>query len=127
MILFDYCGTILYFSVEERDQCVTKRDNLEQKLKSGERSMGKLHVNLTEAKESVAFCKTELDSLKKVDVTKTASLDALRLEKEELNAQLERAKDKEQKLEEQVHSVNLYLSIFSDIAVVYISLPFIMF
>lgn len=104
------------FSAEERDQCVTLRGNLEQRYKHVEDELASLHVRLEqqidfkkkneELEDSVTICKSELDSLNKLDATKTATLETLRLEKDTINAQLDVKRDENKKLQEEVEKVN---------------------
>lgn len=108
---------ILFFSVEERDQCVTVKSTLEGKYKISEDEVASLHVRLEqinnlkkrgeELTDSLTMCKSELDSLNKLDATKTATLETLRLEKETINAQLDTKKEENQNLREEVDRVIL--------------------
>ncbi|XP_054000442.1 Golgi membrane protein 1-like [Hylaeus anthracinus] len=102
----------LKISAEERDQCVTLRGNLEQRYKHAEEEIASLHVRLEqqadlkkkneELEDSVSICKSELDSLNKLDATKTATLETLRLEKNTLNTQIDVKQDENKKLQEEV-------------------------
>ncbi|TGZ51084.1 uncharacterized protein [Temnothorax longispinosus] len=102
----------LKISAEERDQCVTLRGNLEQRFKHTEDELASLHVRLEqqmdfkkrneELEDSVTMCKSELDSLNKLDATKTATLETLRLEKATINTQLDAKRDENKKLQEEV-------------------------
>lgn len=102
----------LKISAEERDQCVTLRGNLEQRFKHTEDELASLHVRLEqqmdfkkkneELEDSVTMCKSELDSLNKLDATKTATLETLRLEKRTINTQLDVKRDENKKLQEEV-------------------------
>ncbi|XP_011863756.1 PREDICTED: uncharacterized protein LOC105559786 isoform X1 [Vollenhovia emeryi] len=102
----------LKISAEERDQCVTLRGNLEQRFKRTEDELASLHVRLEqqmdfkkrneELEDSVTVCKSELDSLNKLDATKTATLETLRLEKDTINNQLDRKRDENKKLQEEI-------------------------
>lgn len=51
------------------------------------------------------MCKSELDSLKKLDATKTATLETLRLEKDTFNTQLYLKLDENKKLQEEIDQV----------------------
>ncbi|XP_012256129.2 tax1-binding protein 1 homolog B-like isoform X3 [Athalia rosae] len=102
----------LKISAEERDQCVTLRSKLEQRYKKTEDDVARLHVQLEEEKESqktkeeaVTMCRSELDSLNKLDVTRTATLDTLRLEKETINGQLEEKKEENKRLQRELEKV----------------------
>ncbi|XP_018312014.1 uncharacterized protein [Mycetomoellerius zeteki] len=102
----------LKISAEERDQCVTLRGNLEQRFKHTEDELASLHVRLEqqmdfkkkneELEDSVTMCRSELDSLNKLDATKTATLETLRLEKDTINTQLDVKRDENKKLQEEV-------------------------
>ncbi|XP_018057636.1 PREDICTED: uncharacterized protein LOC108693272 isoform X1 [Atta colombica] len=102
----------LKISAEERDQCVTLRGNLEQRFKHTEDELASLHVRLEqqmdfkkkneELEDSVTMCKSELDSLNKLDATKTATLETLRLEKDTINTQLDVKRDENKKLQEEI-------------------------
>lgn len=102
----------LKISAEERDQCVTLHGNLEQRYKHSEDKLATLHVRLEqqidlkkkndELEDSVTICKSELDSLNKLDATKTATLETLRLEKDTINTQLDVKRDENKKLQEEV-------------------------
>ncbi|XP_072748972.1 uncharacterized protein [Anoplolepis gracilipes] len=102
----------LKISAEERDQCVTLRGNLEQRYKHTEDELATLRVRLEqqidlkkkndELEDSVTVCKSELDSLNKLDATKTATLETLRLEKDTINSQLDVKRDENKKLQEEV-------------------------
>ena len=58
-----------------------------------------------ELEDSVTVCKSELDSLNKLDATKTATLETLRLEKYTINTQLDAKRDENKKLQEDVDRV----------------------
>ncbi|XP_046142775.1 Golgi membrane protein 1-like isoform X2 [Osmia bicornis bicornis] len=102
----------LKISAEERDQCVTLRGNLEQRFKHAEGEVASLHVRLEqqaylkkkndELEYSNNICKGELDSLNKLDATKTATLETLRLEKDTFNTKLDAKKEENKKLQEEV-------------------------
>lgn len=102
-------------SAEERDQCVTLRGNLQQRYKHAEDEVASLHVRLEqqadlkkkneELEDSVNICKSELDSLNKLDATKTATLETLRLEKVTFNTQLDVKQDENKKLQEEIDQV----------------------
>ncbi|XP_070162330.1 uncharacterized protein [Polyergus mexicanus] len=105
----------LKISAEERDQCVTLRGNLEQRYKHTEDELATLHVRLEqqidfkkkndELEDSVTVCKSELDSLAKLDATRTATLETLRLEKETINSQLDVKRNEYKELQEKVYRV----------------------
>lgn len=98
----------LKITVEERDKCFTVKGNIEQQYKNSESEVGVLHVRLQKQNElkkindeltdDVTICKSELDSLSKLDVTKTATLEAQRLEKDRLTSQLDTKREETLKL-----------------------------
>ncbi|XP_076175620.1 uncharacterized protein LOC143150915 isoform X2 [Ptiloglossa arizonensis] len=108
----DELNELLKISAEERDQCVTLRGNLQQRYKHAEDEVASLHVRLEqqadlkkkneELEDSVNICKSELDSLNKLDATKTATLETLRLEKVTFNTQLDVKQDENKKLQEEI-------------------------
>lgn len=77
--------------------------------------MATLHVRLEqqidlkkkndELEDSITMCKSELDSLNKLDATKTATLETLRLEKDTINNQLDVKREENKKLQEEVDRV----------------------
>lgn len=105
----------LKMSAEERDQCVTLRGNLEQRYKHLEEEVATLRIRLEqnsdlkkqydELKDSNTACKTERDSLNKLDATKTATLETLRLEKDAIIAQLDTMRDENKKQQEELTKV----------------------
>lgn len=88
---------------------------MEQRYKHTENELATLHVRLEqqidlkkkndELEDSVTMCKSELDSLNKLDATKTATLETLRLEKDTINTQLDVKRDENKKLQEEVDRV----------------------
>ncbi|OAD55435.1 hypothetical protein WN48_04692 [Eufriesea mexicana] len=105
----------LKISAEERDQCVTLRGNLEQRYKHAEDKVASLHVSLQqqtdlkkknlELEDSINICKSELDSLNKLDATKTVTLKSLRLEKHTFDTQLDVQRDENKKLQEEIEQL----------------------
>ncbi|XP_032673320.1 uncharacterized protein LOC116845106 isoform X1 [Odontomachus brunneus] len=105
----------LKISAEERDQCVTLRGNLEQRYKHIEDELASVHVRMEqqidfkkkndELEDSVTVCKSELDSLNKLDATKTATLETLRLEKDTITTQLDVKRNENKKLQEEVEKL----------------------
>ncbi|XP_008544134.1 putative uncharacterized protein DDB_G0277255 [Microplitis demolitor] len=88
----------LKISIEERDKYQSKNENLKERLRESENKVAIMHVRLQnqidlkkqndELADSLSMCKSEVDSLNKLDVTKTATLEALRLEKESITTQV---------------------------------------
>lgn len=91
------------------------RGSLEQRYKHTEDELAILHVRLEqqndlkkkndELEDSITMCKSELDSLNKLDATKTATLETLRLEKDTINTQLDVKREENKKLQEKVDIV----------------------
>lgn len=118
IVLVQHGNWFFSFSAEERDQCVTLRGNLEQRYKHTEDELATLHVRLEqqidlkkkneELEDSVTVCKSELDSLNKLDATKTATLETLRLEKDTINTQLDVKRDENKKLQDEVDRVRIF-------------------
>ncbi|XP_076303825.1 uncharacterized protein LOC143221965 isoform X2 [Lasioglossum baleicum] len=111
----------LKISAEERDQCVTLRGNLEKRLKHAEKEVEALHVRREQQQtelrkksedleESLNSCKTELDNLHKVDDTKSATLETLRVEKDNFNTKLDERLDENKKLQDEVEQLKDELS-----------------
>lgn len=59
------------------------------------------------------MCKSNLDSLTKLDVTKTATLEAQRLEKDGLITELDTKREETLKLISELNKVRLIIIIFS--------------
>lgn len=88
---------------------------MEQRFKHTEDELASLHVRLeqqidykkknVELEDSITMCRSELDSLNKLDATKTATLETLRLEKDTINSQLDVKRDENKKLQEEVDKV----------------------
>lgn len=97
---------------------MTLRGNLEQRYKHAEDELASLHVSLEkqmdikkkneELEDSITMCKSELDSLNKLDATKTATLETLRLEKDTINTQLDAKREEYKKLQEEVTKVRTH-------------------
>ncbi|KAK9303568.1 hypothetical protein QLX08_004789 [Tetragonisca angustula] len=112
---FDELNEQLKISAEERDQCVTLRGTLQQRYKHAEDEVNSLHVRLEqqaelkkkndELEDSINVCKSELESLNKLDATKTATLETLRLEKNTINTQLDVKRDENKRLQEEIEQL----------------------
>ncbi|XP_043519354.1 Golgi membrane protein 1-like isoform X5 [Frieseomelitta varia] len=112
---FDELNEQLKISAEERDQCVTLRGTLQQRYKHAEDEVNSLHVRLEqqaelkkkndELEDSINVCKSELESLNKLDATKTATLETLRLEKNTINTQLDAKRDENKRLQEEIEQL----------------------
>ncbi|XP_034244622.1 myosin-2 heavy chain, non muscle-like [Thrips palmi] len=91
-------------------------DKLVQTVESEKQTAQRLEGNLKESnKETLAsekkfdgantkwkMCVTELDSLKKVDIAKSGTIDSMRIEKTDLTTQIQELKDQVAKLESQL-------------------------
>lgn len=103
--------------LEQRDSYLSKSNDLE-------RIKTELHSNLTEQRGKVMkaeiqvnhtrvdvdLCKTELTSLKNLQVSKTAMLETLRMEKDMLTSQLADKKQKIEELEKEVQKLKSALT-----------------
>lgn len=88
---------------------------MEQRYKHTEDELASLHIRLDqqidlkkkneELEDSVTVCKGELDSLTKVDATRSVTLETLRLEKDTLTTQLNVKRDENKKLQEDIEKV----------------------
>ncbi|XP_057324195.1 myb-like protein D [Microplitis mediator] len=88
----------LKISIDERDKYQSENENLKERLRESDNKVAIMHVRLQnqidlkkqndELADSISMCKSEVDSLNKLDVTKTATLEALRLEKESITTQV---------------------------------------
>lgn len=97
---------------------------MDQRFKTLKDEVGTLHVRLQqfnalrtqndEVTESLTMCKSELDSLNKLDATKSATIETLRLEKATLTTQMEAKKEENQKLSTDLETVssNTFSNIF---------------
>lgn len=95
-----------HFSVEERDQCVTQHETYEKQLKNCQEDARTAHVKLSQVEDTLSTCNEELKSYKRTDISKTATLSALRVDKKAIAVQLETTKEKNKKLEEELSKVS---------------------
>lgn len=103
--------------LEQRDTYLGKVTDLEQKK-------AELHTNLTDyvtrlmkseiqvnhTRVDVDLCKTELQSLKNLQVSKSAMLETLRLEKDTMTSQLAEKKQKIEELEKEIEKLKSALT-----------------
>ncbi|KAJ0172596.1 hypothetical protein K1T71_011735 [Dendrolimus kikuchii] len=103
--------------LEQRDNYMTKINELDkQKAKLTEDLSdykkklfnSESQVNIT--REDVDFCKTELQSLKNLQLSKSAALEALRLDKDRLSTQLTEKKQRIEDLEKEVEKLKSALT-----------------
>lgn len=71
----------------------TLESNHAEELSSLKSEVSELDKSLKNSKRDLGYCQTELDSLKKVDLSKQATLESMRVEKESLAMQLTKAKE----------------------------------
>lgn len=105
--------------MEESLRYQQQRDIYNTKVSDLESAKMKLNTNYSELKTKLAkseiqvnrtlvdveLCKTELQSLKNLQVSKSATLETLRLEKETLTAQLEERKNRIEDLEREINKL----------------------
>lgn len=105
--------------MEESLRYQQQRDIYNTKVSDLESAKMKLNTNYSELKTKLAkseiqvnrtlvdveLCKTELQSLKNLQVSKSATLETLRLEKETLTAQLEERKNRIEDLEKEINKL----------------------
>ncbi|XP_077292497.1 uncharacterized protein LOC143915655 [Arctopsyche grandis] len=109
----DDMGDQLKICADEKLICMSRKNTLESQSRDAESRLAESKMNevkstdklrkqkdeitnlnktLEESKQSLSFCQTELESLKKVDSSKTTMIATLRLDKETIAAQLTEAK-----------------------------------
>lgn len=103
--------------MEQRDNYVVKvneLDNEKNKLNNAifdyKNKISKAESNANHTLVDTELCKTELESLKNLQLTKSATLDSLRLEKLTLSAQLDERKEKIEELEKEVQKLKAALT-----------------
>ncbi|XP_066996873.1 protein GOLM2 isoform X2 [Anabrus simplex] len=123
----------LKISSEEQERCARQRSVFENQIKSSEEESAQLRVKLDQQRldneeykkqliakddeiksalkskddceSSVTRCTTELESLKKLGISKDGVIASLRIEKERLNSDVAKHKHAAQKLEEKLKQV----------------------
>ncbi|XP_051155427.1 glutamic acid-rich protein-like isoform X2 [Leptopilina boulardi] len=108
----DELGEQLKISAEERDECVTSRAKLQQSKKKSEEEKASLHVRIAhqyelqkqkvELEMSLTACKTQVSSLTNVDKTRSATIDALHLEKNTTSIKLKETIEENKKLHDEL-------------------------
>ncbi|CAH0663820.1 unnamed protein product [Spodoptera exigua] len=103
--------------LEQRDSYVVKVNELDkQKSKLADdvedfkNKLTKSEGQVNHTKVDVELCKTELQSLKNLQVSKTAIVETLRLEKDTLTTQLAERKQKIDELEKEIERLKLALT-----------------
>lgn len=103
--------------LEQRDSYVTKMNELDKQKSKLADDVEKFKTKLTKSegqvnhtKVDVELCKTELQSLKNLQVSKTAIVETLRLEKDTLTTQLAERKQKIDELEKEIERLKLALT-----------------
>ncbi|KPJ13487.1 hypothetical protein RR48_07067 [Papilio machaon] len=110
------CSKAQTSCMEESLTLLEQRDGYNSKMNTLEKEKIKLNNQLSEYNSKVLkaetqanrtlvdldFCKTELQSLKNLQVSKTATLETLRLEKDTLSTQLAERKEKIEELEKEI-------------------------
>ncbi|KAM3966067.1 uncharacterized protein ACR2FA_012937 [Aphomia sociella] len=110
--------------LEQRDGYVSKVNDLDkQKVKLNDNiseyktKLTKSETKFNRTKVDLEFCKTELQSLQNLQVSKSATLETLRLEKDTLTAQLTERKQKIEDLEKEIEKLKSALTTKSASAV----------
>ncbi|XP_032523070.2 uncharacterized protein LOC116774445 [Danaus plexippus] len=110
--------------MEESLRFQQQRDNYNSKVNDLEGLKGKLASDVSDFRTRLAkseiqvnrtlvdveLCKTELESLKNLQVSKTATLETLRLEKETLTTQLEERKKRIEELEKEIAKLKVAMT-----------------
>lgn len=103
--------------LEQRDGYVTKVNDLyKQKVKLSDdvteyrTKWSKSEIQVNRTLVDVELCKTELQSLKNLQVSKSATLETLRLEKDTLSTQLSERKEKIEELEKEIEKLKSSLT-----------------
>ncbi|XP_026751673.1 calcium-binding and coiled-coil domain-containing protein 1-like [Galleria mellonella] len=103
--------------MEQRDGYVSKVNDLDkQKVKLSDdvaeykSKIAKSETKVNRTRVDLEFCKTELQSLQNLQVSKSATLETLRLEKDTLTAQLTDRKQKIEDLEKEIERLKSALT-----------------
>lgn len=103
--------------LEQRDNYVNKANDLEKakseiqtNLTAHVSKLMKSEIQVNHTRVDVELCKTELQSLKNLQVSKTAMLETLRLDKDTLTTQLNERKQRIEELEKEVEKLKSALT-----------------
>lgn len=96
---------VIYSSVEERDQCVTHSGIVEKQLQSCTDDARTTHVKLSQVEDTLSTCNDEVKSYKAIDITKSSTLEALRVDKETIKKKLDAKQEDNKKLEDELKQV----------------------
>ncbi|XP_049878530.1 uncharacterized protein LOC126375573 [Pectinophora gossypiella] len=103
--------------IEQKEGYLSKVNSLEKRINTLASEVGKYKEMANKAETQVnrtlvdvELCKTELQSLKNLQLSKTATLETLRLEKETLNTQLTERKEKVGELEKEIERLKSALT-----------------
>ncbi|XP_001601314.2 uncharacterized protein LOC100116951 [Nasonia vitripennis] len=92
-------------SVEERDQCVTHSGSVEKQLQSCTDDARTTHVKLSQVEDMLSTCNEEVKSYKTIDITKSSTLEALRVDKETIKKKLDVKQEENKKLDDELKQV----------------------
>ncbi|XP_022823715.1 uncharacterized protein LOC111354473 [Spodoptera litura] len=103
--------------LEQRDSYLTKVNELDKQkskltddIEGFKTKLTKSEGQVNHTKVDVELCKTELQSLKNLQVSKTAIVETLRLEKDTLTTQLAERKQKIDELEKEIERLKIALT-----------------
>ncbi|XP_023245937.1 uncharacterized protein LOC106642812 isoform X2 [Copidosoma floridanum] len=88
--------------VEERDLCVTQKEETKKQLDASQDDARTAHVKLSQVEDTLTTCNTELKSFQQNEVSKTVTLEALRVAKNTVTARLNAQIEENKKLEEEL-------------------------
>ncbi|PNF35517.1 hypothetical protein B7P43_G04102 [Cryptotermes secundus] len=80
----------------------TDNDEMKKTLETKDEELRKAKKEQENSQKSTNICKTELESIKKLEITKDGTIESLQLEKKQLLGQLNKQKEKIQSLEDEL-------------------------
>lgn len=116
----DDMGEQLRVCSDERVSCINRKNNMDSQLRETESRMADMKMNelksldmikkeksdmielsktAEKAKQELQYCQTKLESLEKLDKSKSTILETMRIEKDTISEQLAEAKEKVNQLE----------------------------
>ena len=85
---------------------MTQRSEIDKEVKDCKDDARTTHVKLSQVEDAMSTCTKEIESYKRTDLTKTATLEALRLDKKTIEVQLDKQKEENKKLEDEMKQVS---------------------